>query len=89
MNYKSLPQFVADGGVGTSGRLAVAIGAAKSDMSDWVNGHRAVPMLRALAIDDASLGIIPRWLTRPDDWHVLWPELVKHKDAPAIVPAVA
>ena len=89
MNYKTLKQFVKQGGQGTSARLCIAIGSKASDMSDWVHGKRPIPMRRALAIETETVGVVPRWLTRPADWHLLWPELMEHADAPAVLPEAA
>lgn len=84
MNYKTLKQFVTQGGRGTSTRLCIAINAQPSDMSDWVHGKRPVPMHRAVAIEEFTAGVVPRWNTRPKDWGLLWPELLKHVDAPQL-----
>lgn len=41
-----------------------------------------------VAIEQATGGAVRRWDLRPDDWHVIWPELRKVKGAPPVpVPA--
>jgi len=35
-----------------------------------------------VAIEKATKGVVRRWDLRPDDWHRIWPELIKSKGAP-------
>lgn len=42
----------------------------------------------AVALDLATDGQVRRWDTRPDDWYLIWPELIGTEGAPA-VPALA
>lgn len=35
-------------------------------------------------IEKASSDELRRWDLRPTDWYLIWPELIGHKDAPAI-----
>lgn len=34
------------------------------------------------AIERATNGRLPRWCLRPDDWHLIWPELIGAPGAP-------
>lgn len=43
-----------------------------------------IPVIRAPAIELATGGKVMRWHLRPNDWHLIWPELVGRADAPAV-----
>lgn len=43
-----------------------------------------VPVIRAPAIELATGGKVMRWHLRPNDWWLIWPELVGRADAPAV-----
>lgn len=60
---------------GAKTKLAEQVGAYTSDLSDWVNGSRPVPVHRCLAIEAATNGEVTRRDLRPDDWQKIWPEL--------------
>lgn len=38
----------------------------------------------ATAIEKATQGRVPRWDSRPKDWHRIWPELIGTEGAPAV-----
>lgn len=59
--------------------LARKIGAHPPDVSDWKNGHRKVPIAYCAAIERASMGKVTRKELRPDDWHLIWPELAEQE----------
>lgn len=44
-------------------------------VSQWHTGVRQVPIERAVQIEMATDGVVTRRDLRPDDWHVIWPEL--------------
>lgn len=60
---------------GAKAKLAAQIGAHASDLSDWINGNRPVPVHRCASIVAATGGAVTRQALRPDDWHLIWPEL--------------
>lgn len=60
---------------GAQTKLALQIGAHASDLSDWINGKRPVPIHRCAVIEEATDGAVSRRDLRPDDWHLIWPEL--------------
>jgi DNA-binding transcriptional regulator YdaS (Cro superfamily) len=62
---------------GARAKLAAQIGAHASDLSDWINGNRPVPVRRCASIEVATDGAVTRRDLRPDDWHLIWPELAK------------
>jgi DNA-binding transcriptional regulator YdaS (Cro superfamily) len=50
----------------------------------WARGVKPVPVPRCCPIEIATGGDVMRWDLRPNDWHAIWPELRKHKNAPAL-----
>jgi DNA-binding transcriptional regulator YdaS (Cro superfamily) len=62
--------------------LALALGVSVQRLSNWLD--RGVPVDQCTAVEVATKGVVMRWHLRPDDWHLIWPELRKRKDAPAI-----
>ncbi|MGC5885710.1 transcriptional regulator [Ralstonia pseudosolanacearum] len=60
---------------GTLRWLAEVIGVNQSDVSNWATGRRPVPPIRCVAIERATEGAVTRPELRPDDWHLIWPEL--------------
>lgn len=57
--------------------LANQIGANSSDISFWSSGARPVPVRSAVAIEKATNGAVTRRDLRPQDWHLIWPELAE------------
>ncbi|MFG0610881.1 transcriptional regulator [Delftia sp. WSY_14] len=70
-----LSDYLHSQGRGSKARLARAIGAHASDLSDWLGGARSVPLHRCTAIEVATEGAVSRRDLRPDDWQSHWPEL--------------
>lgn len=66
---------------GAKARLAAKIGAHASDLSDWISGSRPVPVHRCPSIERATAGAVTRRDLRPDDWHLIWPELAAQSKA--------
>ena len=50
-------------------------------VSQWKSGHRPIPLEYMAAIELATDGQVTRKDLRPDDWHLIWPELVDVKKA--------
>lgn len=61
---------------GSQDRMAKAVGSSQSAISRMLLGEIPVSAQIAVALDQATSGLFPRWATRPDLW-----------DAPAIVTA--
>lgn len=78
-----LTEYFEREGRGAASRLANAIGAYSSDVSDWANGYRTIPVKSAVAIEMATDGAVRRWDLYPEDWHRIWPELIGTEGAPA------
>lgn len=55
--------------------MARKIGAHVPDVSDWKHGNRKVPIIYCVAIERVTDGQVTRKDLRPDDWHLIWPEL--------------
>ncbi|MEX3555197.1 MAG: YdaS family helix-turn-helix protein [Burkholderia gladioli] len=69
---------------GARGRLAKLcrdIGAYAPDVSRWANGSRPVPPRWCVAIERITDGAVSRRDLRPDDWHLIWPELAEAHSA--------
>ncbi len=69
---------------GGAGNLARELGVATSYMINMAAGVNPISPARAVVIARATGGLVPRWETRPKDWHLIWPELVGTEGAPAV-----
>lgn len=61
--------------LGSQAGLAKAIDVAPAIVHQWRSGARPVPVQHCLAIERATSGAVTRRDLRPDDWHLIWPEL--------------
>ena len=78
---------------GAQAELARALGIPQSLPSAWAAAdpqkRRPVPVQHCLAIERATGGAVTRRDLRPDDWHLIWPELADMACAqPANTPVV-
>lgn len=64
------------GGRGRMSALAASIEVSTAFVSLMASGKRKVPPAMAVQIEQATEGAVTRKDLRPDDWRVLWPELV-------------
>lgn len=64
--------------------LAAACGTTRGHLQNIVYGLRTCSPELAAALDRASGGIVRRWDMRPDDWHLIWPELIGTEGAPEV-----
>jgi DNA-binding transcriptional regulator YdaS (Cro superfamily) len=55
-------------------------------ISQWANRVRQIPIERCPAIERATGGAVTRRDLRPDDWHVIWPELAEREPSPELPP---
>jgi DNA-binding transcriptional regulator YdaS (Cro superfamily) len=62
---------------GAMSRLAESIKAHAPDVSMWSSGKKSVPVNRCVQIEAETRGLVRRQDLRPDDWHLIWPELVE------------
>ncbi len=67
--------------------LRVAVGV-KSDaqIRQWQHGYggRIPSPESCVAIEKATGGQVRRWILRPADWHLIWPELIGVDGAPPL-----
>ena len=54
----------------------------ESTQTVWNWRKRGVPIPRCAELEQATGGAVARWDMRPDDWHLIWPELVGAAGAP-------
>lgn len=86
MDLKTYTGNLPGGGVGS---LAVRIGVSRTYLSQLSGKQRTAndkirepsPEL-CVRIEVATYGQVPRWETRPTDWHLIWPELIGREGAP-------
>lgn len=64
--------------------FARKMGRSPSQVYHWKVGLKPVPLELCTVFEAASNGLVMRWDLRPDDWHLIWPELKKRKDAPKV-----
>lgn len=60
-------------------RLAVAAGTTYGHMRNVSYGLRQSSAEMAVAIERETKGVVTRKDLRPDDWHLIWPELIGKK----------
>lgn len=69
------PIIKASNNVGGQNVLAHLLGVSCPTVSQWASGVRPTPVNRCVAIEQATAGAVTRKDLRPDDWHLIWPEL--------------
>lgn len=73
---------------GSQATLARSLGVPQSLPSAWAaldpKKRRPVPVERCAAIERATAGAVTRRDLRPDDWHLIWPELIGQEGAPPL-----
>jgi DNA-binding transcriptional regulator YdaS (Cro superfamily) len=67
--------------VGGQAALARSVDVPPAFVYQWINKKRPVPVGRCMAIEKATSGKVTRSELRPDDWHLIWPELKRKKAA--------
>ena len=70
-----LRTYLKKAGHGASRRMARALGAYASDISNWAAGRRKPGVAVCVAIELHTNGAVTRRDLRPDDWQDIWPEL--------------
>jgi len=73
----TLSDYLKTQGRGAISALAKQIGAHVPDVYRWMSGQRPVPIGRCPAIERATDGQVSRRDLRPDDWHLIWPDLTE------------
>jgi DNA-binding transcriptional regulator YdaS (Cro superfamily) len=65
---------------GTASKLAAFLGVSSSYLSQMVSGLSAISEKRCVQIEKFSEGRLSRRDLRPDDRHLIWPELAQQKE---------
>jgi DNA-binding transcriptional regulator YdaS (Cro superfamily) len=65
---------------GGKAALARLIGVSPPTVQQWANGSRPVPLDRCVRIEQVTNGAVTRKDLRPNDWHLIWPELADAGD---------
>ncbi|WP_059516593.1 MULTISPECIES: transcriptional regulator [Burkholderia] len=71
-----LKKFIRTSERGTATKLAGALGVSVSYLSQMAAGHCPISEKRCVLIECVTKGVVSRRDLRPDDWHLIWPELV-------------
>ena len=61
---------------GTAKRLADALEVSPSFLSQMASGYAPISPARAVKIEQETGGLVSRKEMYPNDWHLIWPELV-------------
>lgn len=61
--------------------MARLVGVSAPTVHEWKTNRRPVPVIRCADIIRISGGLVTRQELRPNDWHLIWPELAT--DSPA------
>ena len=62
--------------------LALDVGSTTGHLNNVAYGYRPCAPALCVQIERAANGSVMRWDLRPDDWHLIWPELLQRPDAP-------
>lgn len=57
--------------------FAKVLGVSQGLVCQWIKKRRPVAADRCVAIERATFGAVTRRDLRPDDWHLIWPELAE------------
>lgn len=68
--------------MGGAGKLAAAIGVGQPSISNWRARGTTPDAAHCVSIERATEGAVTRRDLRPDDWHLIWPELAEAATAP-------
>lgn len=64
--------------------FAQACGTTWNHMRNIAYSGKLCGVLLAVAIEKCTGAAVRRWHLRPDDWHLIWPELIGTEGAPAV-----
>lgn len=80
----NLDEYLSRDGAQSVVAFAAEIGVSPDQVRQWRYAHadRKPGPVHAVAIEQITNGAVMRWDLRPDDWHLIWPELKKRKDSP-------
>ena len=78
-----LSDYLTKMGHGSGTALALFLGVAQSNVSDWATGKKLTPAGRCRAIEHWTSGEVTVMELRPDDWKEYWPERDQAHATPA------
>lgn len=84
MRLMQLREYLDTRGRGCAAALARTLGVNPVMVSQWAAGLKLPGPERCPAIEAFTGSMVPRWELRPDDWHLIWPELIGAPGAPAV-----
>lgn len=61
---------------GSQAALARSLNVSAPTINQWAKGVRPIPEKMAVAIESITKGVVTRRDLRPNDWYLIWPELV-------------
>lgn len=64
--------------------LAERAGTSWLHMRNVAFSGKSCGFLLAVALERETAGAVRRWDLRPDDWHLIWPELIDTSGAPPV-----
>lgn len=76
-----LKTYLEQRGVGV--RLAKEIGVTPSFLAQIASGYKQAPIHRCTQIEQLTGGAVSRKDLRPNDWHLIWPELAEREQEAA------
>lgn len=65
-------------------KVASALQVSVQAVCFWRDGKRRMPTEHIAELERLSGGSVRRWEMRPDDWHLIWPELAGTPGAPEL-----
>ena len=68
--------------VGGMAKVARALDVPIQTVNNW--STRGIPVLMCATVEALCGSAVRRWDMRPDDWHLIWPELIGADGAPAV-----
>lgn len=83
----NLHDYINSPGTLTVSELATAIGIKnQAQIRQWQHGYanRIPGPENCVAMEQVTNGAIRRWDLRPNDWHLIWPELIGNEGAPEV-----
>lgn len=58
-------------------KFSRALGVKPPSALSWRDSNKPLPILRCVQIEQATNGLVTRKDLRPNDWHLIWPELAE------------
>lgn len=85
MNIRDYLSSLGTGGDDARELFAFRCGTSLGHLRNVASGCRACGVVLAVNVERESGGVVRRWEARPDDWHLIWPELIGAEGAPSCI----